>query len=79
MEGTVYRCTKAFSVDLYDDNECSIENEVLAVPEGSIWEYEDDGSLSDIRLYRVKENGSGRTYSWLDIPEEALKQYFEEV
>lgn len=68
----LYKCTKAFSVPKYDEDEFIIENEYVEVPLNSTWEHEEDSySTSDLRLT------SGLDY--LDISRETLAFHFEVV
>ena len=72
-----YKCIKAFSIPECDE-EGFITEKYLPVKKGTMWELDDSGYSfvgGDVRLETV-DPISGR---WLEITEDTLEEYFEEV
>lgn len=73
-----YKCIKGFSVEKFDDNGFSIENEYEDIEVGSIWEIGDAanmmiGGLDHIHLENINDG------SWLEIPKEMMDEYFKQI
>ena len=72
-----YKCIKAFSIPECDENGF-ITEKYLPVEKGTMWELDDSGYNfigGEVRLETV-DPASGR---WLEITEDTLEEYFEEV
>ena len=69
---SLFKCIKELIVDELDENESPTGNDVI-VEKDTFWELEEEAYISDVRLVKLK------TYEWLEICEETLKEYFEEV
>ena len=69
---SVFKCIKELIVDRLDENESTTGDDFIVEKE-TLWELEEQAYISDVRLVKLK------TYEWLEICEETLKEYFEEV
>ena len=69
---SVFKCIKEFEVDELDENESPTGNDVI-VEKDTFWELEEEAYISDVRLVKLK------TFEWLEICEETLNKFFEEV
>ena len=69
---SVFKCIKELIVDELDENESPTGNDVI-VEKDTLWELEEEAYISDVRLEKLE------TYEWLEICEETLNEYFEEV
>jgi len=69
---SVFRCIKEFEVDELDENESPTGHDFI-VEKDTLWELEEEAYISDVRLEKLE------TYEWLEICEETLNEYFEEV
>lgn len=72
-----YMCIKSFSVDAYDDEGFSVENESFEVEKGTVWGVSNDnyrfvGGKESTRL----ENEEGR---WLEVYDDRIAHYFKRV
>lgn len=71
-----YKCKKSFCVDNYDADGFLIENSATVIEIGKVYEFDESGSTiigGEVHLDSI--DGS----SWLEITNEDLKEYFEEV
>ncbi|MEG2786427.1 MAG: hypothetical protein RR942_01310 [Romboutsia sp.] len=74
-----YECIKELQVDCYNDNGHYEEKENV-IHRGSIWIIEDEEDKSrmidgEIRLIKQGNN----EYSWLEISNDTLEEYFKEI
>jgi len=69
---SVFKCIKELIVDRLDENESTTGDDFIVEKE-TLWELEEQAYISDVRLVKLK------TYAWLEICEETLNEYFEEV
>jgi len=69
---SLFKCIKEFEVDELDENESPTGNDVI-VEKDTFWELEEEAYISDVRLVKLK------TFEWLEICEETLNKFFEEV
>ncbi len=70
-----YRCIKEFYVPLCDDDGCAVESgEMVSVEVGETFYRSDVTWMNDVRL-----EGIENPCTWLEVSEEAFKEYFEEV
>lgn len=71
-----YECIKTLVVDKYDEDGFLVENESFVITEGSLWERDDqDRRIAGGEVHLDSVSG----YSWLEVSEETLKEYFKEV
>ena len=71
-----YKCIKSFSIPECDDDGFITEQELI-VEKGTMWELDDSGYTligGEVRLDSVDPFGR-----WLEITEDTLEEYFEEV
>jgi len=68
----VFKCVKDFMVDALDENESPTGHDSI-VEKDTLWELQEEAYLSDVRLVKIK------TFEWLEICDETLKEYFEDV
>lgn len=70
-----YRCKKSFYVDKYDDDGFLIENDGVVIEEGEEYILDDSGhTIIGGEVHLDNEGGA-----WLEITEEKLEEFFEEV
>lgn len=69
---SVFKCIKELIVDRLDENESTTGDDFIVEKE-TLWELEEQAYISDVRLVKLK------TYGWLEVCEETLNEYFEEV
>ena len=70
-----YVCTEGFSVQRYDEDGFTIENEYDEIEIGSVWEVTDNSIVGgEIHLERI-----GKPYYWLEITKEHFEMYFREA
>lgn len=71
----MYKCTKAFLIPEYDEDGAISEQEMI-IEKGTVWKLDDPNQNfigGEIRLVNPISRG------WLEISEETLNEYFEEV
>lgn len=71
-----YKCKKSFCVDNYDADDFLIENTATVIEIGKVYELDESGSTiigGEVHLDSIDD------CSWLEITNEDLKEYFEEV
>lgn len=71
-----YKCKKSFCVDNYDADGFLIENTATIIEIGKVYELDESGSTiigGEVHLDSIDD------CSWLEITNEHLKEYFEEV
>lgn len=71
-----YKCKKSFCVDNYDAYGFLIENSATVIEIGKIYELDESGSTiigGEVHLDSIDDS------SWLEITNEDLKEYFDEV
>lgn len=69
-----YKCKKPFCVDKYDDDGFMIENSVVVIDEGKIYELDDSDHTiigGEVHLDSIDDG------SWLEITKEILEEYFD--
>lgn len=69
-----YKCIKSFCVDKYDDDGFMIENSVVVIDEGKIYELDDSDHTiigGEVHLDSIDDG------SWLEITKEILEEYFD--
>jgi len=69
---SLFKCIKELRVDELDGNESPTGNDLIVKKE-TLWELEEQAYISDVRLVKLE------TFEWLEICEETLNEYFEEV
>lgn len=70
-----YRCIEGFAIDNYDENGFLIENSQSVIEEGTIYELDESGRT----MISGEVHLDGADGSWLEIPKDALNEYFKEV
>ena len=71
-----YKCKKPFCVDIYDDDGFMIENSVVVIDEGKIYELDDSGHTiigGEVHLDSIDDG------SWLEITKGILEECFEKL
>lgn len=71
-----YKCKKPFCVEKYDDDGFLIENDVVVIDKGKIYELDESGNTiigGEVHLDSVDDG------SWLEITKERLEEYFEKL
>lgn len=69
-----YKCIKSFCVDKYDGDGFMIENSVVVIDEGEIYELDDSDHTiigGEVHLDSIDDG------SWLEITKEILEEYFD--
>lgn len=66
----MYKCVQGFSIDKYDEHEMPMDDDVIFVERGSIWE-ESEYDKPSMSEHRLKREGQ-----WLEISEERLNAQF---
>jgi len=66
-----FKCIEDLMLQKYDEDGYQIDNEYIVINKDSIWEIQEDSSLSDIRL-ESKD-------SWIEITLETLESHFKEI
>ena len=72
-----YKCKKSFCVDCYDDDGF-LENSSIVIKKDKVYELDQIGYMiiggrNHIHLDSIDDG------SWLEIPKDDLKEYFEEI
>ena len=72
-----YKCKKSFCVDCYDDDGF-LENSSIVIEKDKVYVLDQSGYMiiggrNDIHLDSIDDG------SWLEIPKDDLKEYFEEI
>lgn len=72
-----YKCKKSFCVDCYDDDGF-LENSSIVIEKDKVYELDQSGYMiiggrNYIHLDSIDDG------SWLEIPKDDLKEYFEEI
>ena len=72
-----YKCKKSFCVDCYDDDGF-LENSSIVIEKDKVYELDQSsymiiGGRNYIHLDSIDDG------SWLEIPKDDLKEYFEEI
>lgn len=72
-----YKCKKSFCVDYYDDDGF-LENSSIVIEKDKVYELDQSGYMiiggrNHIHLDSIDDG------SWLEIPKDDLKEYFEEI
>ena len=74
----VFKCIKEFSIDLLDDD-CKYTDKKEKVKIGSRWHKSiDNFRIGEIHLEKWTVRKGNLTGHWIEIPNEWLKEYFEE-
>lgn len=71
-----YKCKKPFCVEKYDDDGFLIENDVVVIDKGKIYEFDESGNTiigGEVHLDSFDDG------SWLEITKEHLEEYFDEL
>lgn len=71
-----YRCKKTFSLDRYDEDGFLIENSVMIIEVGKVYELDESGTMmiggkDHVHLDAVDDN------SWMEITKETLEECFD--
>lgn len=74
----IYKCNKAFYIDKYDADGFSL-NKQMKIVKGSKWKYDDKEIFrvigGTIHLYRINVKRG----QWIEIDNNMLNEYFEEI
>lgn len=78
-----YRCKEAFTIRIYDDEGWSTD-EYRTIPEGSVWERDENdwrmvSFWGSVRLLRDYRQEGQIVRQWLEISKERLAECFEEL
>lgn len=72
----MYKCIYGFSVEMVDENGFSVENERVAIEEGTVWSIPDDENYrfigGEVRLENKK-------LGWIEISKDLFDMFFEKV
>lgn len=70
-----YKCTEAFEVDGYSGAGMLDVEERIEIACGSIWERDDEIDIIGAGVHL----DNPETMEWLEIPEDDLEKYFEQL
>lgn len=72
----VYKCLRSFSLERYDGDGFTIENDDYLIPEGSLWVTPED---TEYRLIGGEIRLEHEEHGWMEISKERLNKYFKEM
>lgn len=74
----IYKCNKEFYIDKYDADGFSL-NKQMKIVKNSKWEYDDKNTFrvigGTVHLYRINVKHG----QWIEIDNNMLNEYFEEI